>query len=237
MKPLQGIIAQSVDNALTQYDALGYISTNVSNYNTVAYKGVRFEQCLKENGLLSGVARSDYSEGVFMDTKRPLDLSIKGPGFFPVVAKDGQVKYTRDGQFKVNAEGYLITTDGDIVGDGIKIPPDYYKLKIKPEGDVVVIKQRDGDAECIGKIPVVMFNNPEALKAIGDNKVIPTKDSGKPILKVDNIGVKQGSLERSNISIVGSVEEVMRLNSSLIASNRLIKVVDDLYRQSINLRQ
>lgn len=237
MRTLQGIISRSVDNSITQFDSLSYITANVSNYNTVGYKAQRFENYLQDNGRLEGALRTDYSDGVYMDTKKTLDVAIKGPGFFPVTSADGKVSYTRNGAFKVNSEGYLVTVDNHLVGDGIKVPTNYYKLKIRPDGEVTVIPERDGDEQTLGRIPVVTFNNPEGLKSLEDNKLAPTEDSGKPILMVNNSNIKQGCLERSNVNIFGCVDEVLRLNGSLIASTRLIKVVDEFYRQSINLRQ
>ncbi|OGH97430.1 MAG: hypothetical protein A2287_05520 [Candidatus Melainabacteria bacterium RIFOXYA12_FULL_32_12] len=237
MTTLQGIISRSVDNANKQFETLGYVTTNVSNYNTVGYKAQRFENYLMENGRLEGTLRTDYQNGVFFATKKPLDVAIDGAGFFPVIRKDGLVSYTRDGSFTVNSEGYLVTNDNCIVGDGIKIPPQYDKLKIASNGTVTVISARDAEPEVLGKIPVVIFNNPEGLKSIEGNKLIATNDSGNPTLVKDHERIKQGNLERSNVNIFGCVDEVLRLNASLISSVRLVKIVDEFYRQSINLRQ
>ncbi|EKE03981.1 MAG: Flagellar basal-body rod protein FlgG [uncultured bacterium] len=237
MTTLQGIISRSVDNATKQFETLGYITTNVSNYNTVGYKTQRFENYLMENGRLEGTLRTDYSNGMFYATKKPLDVAIDGAGFFPVIQKNGLVAYTRDGSFTVNSEGYLVTKDNAIVGDGIKIPPEYHKLKIAPDGTVTVISARDIEPEVVGKIPVVIFNNAEGLKSIEGNNLIATNESGNPTLVKDHSRIKQGNLERSNVNIVNCVDDVLRLNASLISSVRLIKIVDEFYRQSINLRQ
>lgn len=237
MYTLQGIISRSVDNANKQFETLGYLTTNVSNYNTVGYKAQRFENYLMENGRLEGTLRTNYEDGMFYPTKRPLDLAIEGAGFFSVTKKDGLVAYTRDGSFTLNSQGYLVTQDGCIVGDGIKIPPQYHKLKISPDGTVSVITERDLEPKALGKVPVVIFNNPEGLESIEGNKFVATKDSGKPALVADHQRIKQGSLEKSNVNIFGCVDEVLRINASLVSSVRLIKIVDEFYRQSINLRQ
>lgn len=235
MNTLQGIISRSVDNANKQFEVLGYVTTNVSNYNTVGYKTKRFENYLVENGRLEGTVRTDCSNGVFYATKQPLDVAIDGPGFFPVTKKDGQVAYTRDGSFQVNSAGYLVTGDGSMVGDGIKIPENYQKLKIDSDGTVRVILDRDVEAKTLGKIPVVIFPNPEGLQSIEGNKLVATNESGKPTLQKENLSIKQGNLERSNVNMFTSVDEVLRINASLISSTRLIKLVDDFYRESITL--
>ena len=70
-------------------------------------------------GVHLGETYTDWDEGSFKVTDNPTDLAIGGKGFFAVAFTDksGQtsVKYTRDGAFKVNADGYLVTADGDHV--------------------------------------------------------------------------------------------------------------------------
>lgn len=237
MTTLQGIITKSIDNANVQFESLGFVTTNVANYNTVGYKKQSFENYLKDNGKIEGTLRTDYAAGMLYATRKPLDIAVDGAGFIPVTTKDGAFVYTRDGSLTTNSQGYLVTQDGCIVGDGVKVPTNYYKLKIMGDGSVTVIDERDVEPRTIGKIPLVVFNAPERLESIGNNKLARTRESGNPMLVSDHQRIKQGNLERSNVNIFASVEEVLRINASMISSIRLIKVTDELYRQSINLRQ
>ena len=237
MYTLQGIISRSVNNADVSMDAMGAVSSNVANYNTVGYKCQRFETYLKESGSMDEVLRTDNSQGQLFTTERNLDVGINGPGYIPVTKKDGTTMYTRDGSFLLDQNGYLITQDKSIVGDGIKIPPDYYKLLIGKDGTVTALTAKDSDPQVLGKIPLVKFNNTEGLKAVDGNNLLATKESGEPILIKDTQSIKQGALERSNVDIASSVNDILRLNTGIIASTKLIKVVDDIYRQSINLQQ
>ena len=84
MTTIQGIINKGVVNAELQFEKMGYISSNIANYNTSGYKAVRFEQMLSENGYLSGVERRDYSQGDIQRTDREFDVAIEGVGFIPV---------------------------------------------------------------------------------------------------------------------------------------------------------
>ena len=220
-----------------QFERLGYISNNIGNLNTNAYKSVRFEQLLDENGYLDGEIRYDYSQGAFMRTSRELDVALTGPGFIPVTSPNGDVQYTRDGAFKLDKDGYIVTTDGYLVGDGIKVPVNHEGLRIKQDGTVMIIKRGHNEQEILGKIPVVQFQNPEGLKQAEYNRVVPTEDSGEPMLLKEHSYIAQGGLERSNADYIGNVNEVLRLNSSMIAGTRLIHVIDDLYQKSINLTQ
>lgn len=237
MYNLQGLIRRGINNTSIQFERLGYISNNIGNLNTTAYKNVRFEQTMDENGYLDGSVRYDYETGSTMRTKRLLDVALKGPGFIPVTSPNGDVKYTRDGSFKVNNEGYLVTNDGYLVGDGIKIPANYDNLRIKPDGTVTLFSEGKDADTVLGKIPVVQFQNPEGLKTDEYNKVIATEASGSPMLLKDHAYIAQANLERSNSNYMNNVNEVLRLNASMIASTRLIKVVDEMYQKAINLNQ
>lgn len=237
MTTIQGSISKLVTNASAMFEAFGYISTNVANLNTNGFKAQRFETYLNVDGSLEGKLRTNYSKGDLVRTARDLDIGIDGTGFIPVTSKSGSIAYTRDGSFAVNSQGYIVTSDGWLVADGIKLPANYDKLKIQPDGSVEVLKTNSTTFEKVGKIPLVSFNNPEGLKSIEGNKVVPTSDSGKATLIADNANIKQGMLEKSNVDIFSYVNESLKLNGSLIASTRLVKVVDEIYRQSINLRQ
>jgi flagellar basal-body rod protein FlgG len=237
MKNLQAIISQSVSNVTGQFDRLGQLSTDAANYSTYGYKSTRFENYLKEDGRVEGVMRTDYSVGSMFNTDRELDLGIDGAGFIPVTAKDGQTAYTRQGSFTVNKDGILSTVDGSIVADGIKIPANAKNIKIDPDGTVRAIMTSDAPDTVVGKIPLVLFNNPEKLNSIDGNKLLATKESGEPVLLKDHKSIKQKCLEMSNVNIRSTVSDVMRLNASLIASTRLMKYTDDLYKQAINLKQ
>lgn len=237
MYNLQGLIRRGINNTNVQFERLAYISNNIGNLNTTAYKDVRFEQTLDENGYLDGAVRYDYKVGATMRTKRLLDVALTGPGFIPVTSPNGDVKYTRDGSFKVNKEGYLVTNDGYLVGDGIQIPANYSNLRIKKDGTVTLFNAGKEQDTILGKIPVVQFQNPEGLKADEYNKVIATDESGQPMLIKDHNYVAQAHLERSNSDYINNVNEVLRLNASMIASTRLIKVVDEMYQKAINLTQ
>ncbi len=237
MTTLQGLIRRGIINTNVQFERLGYISSNIGNLNTNAYKQVRFEQILDENGYLDGEVRYDYSQGAFMKTNRHLDVALTGPGFIPVTSPNGEVQYTRDGSFKLDKDGYIVTNDGYLVGDGIKVPVNHEGLRIKQDGTVMIIEKGHTQHTVLGKIPVVQFQNPEGLKSTEYNKVIPTADSGEPMLLKEHNYIAQGGLERSNANYIANVNEVLRLNSSMIAGTRLIKVIDDMYQRSINLTQ
>lgn len=237
MYNLQGVIRKSMNNTTTQFDKLGYVANNFANYSTTGYKAVRFEQMLGQDGYLKGAIRTDYKQGSIEITGNPYDIAIKGDGFIPVVSPKGEVQYTRDGSFKVGKDGYLMTNDDWIVGEGIKIPSNCYKLTVKPNGDVVEIDGPDKPENKLGTIPLVRFQNPEGLEQGDNNKLKATDDAGTSLLVKDHNCIAQNARELSNINIFDSVSDMLRLNASMLASMRMMKVVDDMYNKSINIRQ
>jgi flagellar basal-body rod protein FlgG len=237
MQTLQGILRKSINNATTQFDRLGYVGNNFANYSTTGYKSVRFEQMLNENGYLTGAVRTNYDQGSVQITSNPYDVAITGAGFIPVVSPSGEVQYTRDGSFKVSKDGYLTTNDDWLVGEGIKIPTNSYRITIKPDGTVTSLDNAKSTEKTLGTIPLVQFRNPEGLKQADNNKLTPTDESGGATLVKNHDYFAQNALEHSNTNLYNSVSEMLRLNASMIASLRMAKIVDDMYNKSINLRQ
>lgn len=237
MDTLQGIIRKSINNTKNQFERLAVIGNNFANYSTNGYKSVRFEQMLNEDGYLAGTVRTSYTQGAIQITSNPYDIAVNGDGFIPVTSPTGDVQYTRDGSFKVGKDGYLVTNDGWIVGDGIKIPSDIYKLTIKDNGEVYSVTAPAAPEKKLGTIPLVRFANSEGLIQGDSNKLKATEDSGEATLIKDHNYIAQNALERSNLNLYDSVSEVLRINASMIASLRMAKVVDDMYNKSINLRE
>ena len=237
MATIHGIINKGVVNAELQFEKMGYVSTNVSNYNTNGYKTVRFEQMLDENGYLKGYERTDFSQGAVQRTAREFDVAIQGTGFIPVTSPNGDVTYTREGSFRLDKDGYLITNDGYLVGDGIQIPINYDNLQIKLNGDVEVFSNDGTQRELLGTIPLVNFQNPEGLKKADNNKFYLTAESGEPVMVKNHSKFKQGSIEVTNIDMLTEVNTILRLNASMLASFKVMQTINDMYSKTLQLNQ
>lgn len=237
MHSMQGIVRKGVNNVTVQFEKLGYVANNLANMNTRGYKNVTFEQILKEDGYLTGSVRTNYEQGSIQITSNPYDVAINGTGFIPVISPEGEVAYTRDGSFKQGKDGYLVTNDGWIVGEGIKIPTNCYKFEIKKNGEVFAYDAANTKPKKLGTIPLVRFASQENLEFIGMNRLQVTEESGQPELVKDHECFCQNNLETSNTNVYNSTSDMLRLNASLIASTRMMKVVDDMYNKAINIRE
>lgn len=233
----QAIIRKAINNTTTQFDKLGYVGNDLANYNTNGYKAIRFEQMLREDGYVVGVQRTNCKQGDIRITENPYDVAISGAGYIPVTSEDGEVQYTRDGAFVQGKDGYIYTRDGWLVGGGIKIPSNCYKFSINPNGDVYAYDEAGSLPKRLGTIPLVAFPNPERLEQGGMNKLMVTEDSGEPYLLTNHNSFRQNAIEHSNVDIYEAVNEMLRLNASMIASMRVLKVADDMYNKGINIRE
>ena len=237
MYNMQAVVRKSINNATIQFERMGYISNNLANYNTIGYKTLNFEQLLREDGLVDGAIRRNVAQGSIRASKNPYDIAIQGEGYIPVVSPDGEVQYTRDGSLKLGQNGYLVTVDDWMVGDGIKIPANCYKFEIKPNGDVMCYDKIGSLPEKIGTIPIVQFDNPEAMEQGHNNKLVSNYETGEPRIVKDEENIRQYATEISNVNIYDEVNDLMRLNTSMIASLNLMKVADDMYNKAINIRE
>ncbi|MCQ2754468.1 MAG: flagellar hook basal-body protein [bacterium] len=237
MYNMQAVIRKSINNSTIQFERLGYIANNLANTNTVAYKSNRFEQLMREDGYVEGAIRTNALQGSIRVSKNPYDVAINGEGYIPVVSPDGEVQYTRDGSLKRGEGGYLMTVDDWLVGDGIKIPANSYKIEIKPNGDVINYDNAGSLPEKIGTIPIVQFDSPESLDQGQHNKMVPNEESGEPRIVKAEENIQQYATEVSNTDIYDELNTLMRMNTSMIASLNLMKIADDMYNKAINIRE
>lgn len=234
---LDQMMILAADQSTKSYQMLDAVSQNIGNYNTWGYKAQRFEQYIRPDGNLDMVKRADYSPGPTTLTRRELDIALDGPGFIQVTRPDGSTAYTRNGSFAKNAQGFIITNHGDLVGTGIQVPARYHSLIINKDGAVELRETSGGPLKAIGRITVVNFANPEGLKNIGQNLVTETPESGPPEKIADPQMIQQGRLEQSNVNIHYAVEDVLRINAAVLSNLRIVKAVDEIYREAVQLRQ
>ncbi|MBN2308322.1 MAG: flagellar hook-basal body complex protein, partial [Candidatus Hydrogenedentes bacterium] len=141
------------------------IANNLANVNTTGFKKsrVNFQDLLYEtlkpagtetaagntipegiqvgHGVRPASIAKIFTQGNFIQTGNPLDLVIEGDGFFQVDLPDGTTAYTRDGSFRIDQNGTLVTVDGYPLSPGITIPTDYSEISIGSDGVVSVTQQ------------------------------------------------------------------------------------------------
>jgi flagellar basal-body rod protein FlgF len=220
----------SLTIALARQSVLGrqmdVIATNLANLETAGFKAENmiFTEHLEQTAageVLSlvhdvGFVR-DLSEGPMVGTQSPLDLAIHGQGYFVVDTPDGE-RYTRHGVFQLDAAGQIVTTEGNPVlnsgGAPITVPLGASSITITGDGTI------SADAQEIGRIKLVGFENPQALSKVGSGlyKAVgqsPTTDPDSEIM--------QGMVESSNVK---GVVEMTRMVDTVRSYQAAAKLAD-----------
>jgi flagellar basal-body rod protein FlgG len=241
---------------------LDNIANNLSNSSTVGFRSRRlqFEDLMYQNMIMPGAAATQQTtvvaglqvglgtrsaasevmqlEGDFTQTGNPLDLAIQGQGFFQVLLPNGETAYTRDGSFHTDANGNLVTQDGDPVQPAITIPAGATSITIGSDGTVSVTLAGQTAAQQVGALQIALFNNPGGLNSTGSNLFLATTASGDPVVGTpggsEGLGsIQQGMLEQSNVSVVDEFVNMIVAQRSYEASSRVVDAADQML-QDIN---
>ncbi len=194
------------------------------------------ERRVRRTGLNLGVKIGenyvDYSEGPIKETGNPLDLAISDRGFFVVEytnkAGETSTKYTRDGNFTMNLQGYLVTQDGDFVLD-------QNGRRIRMETELPVSIDRNGNitqnGAMVATIGLTDFENYDYLERFGEN-YFQTIEGAEEIEPVSQ--VYAGYLEMSNISVVTEMVNMITLQRQYESNQKVITTYDDTLDQAVS---
>lgn len=170
-------IYTAMTGAVAQSQALDVTANNIANGDTTGFRAQRvsFAEALaqKPSMIHTGIAGGapDSTRGTFRDTGNPLDCAIEGEGWFGVQTPQG-VKYTRAGDFKLDDEGRLVTSQGDRVraqgGGELSVPPGAAEIHIEGDGSLVA------DGASVGQIEIARFA-PGALERAGQTSSSPRR--------------------------------------------------------------
>ncbi len=240
------------------------ISNNLANVNTTAFKGSRANfhdllyQTLKapgQNSTAGTVAPTGiqigggskvssvekmFSEGAIRITNKTTDLMIEGQGFFRVQKDDGSIAYTRDGSFKVDNTGRIVTSEGFPIVPEIVVPENVTHDKINVGMDGTVSVRMGQETQEIGQIVVANFVNPTGLESLGRNLYADTAASGAALIGQPNTTgfgrIGQGELEASNVNIVEEMVNMISGQRAYEINSKVIQTGDQMLQQTNNIR-
>ncbi|WP_018250355.1 flagellar basal-body rod protein FlgG [Orenia marismortui] len=239
------------------------ISNNLANVNTTGFKKSRVSfqdlmyQTLKSAGapnnqgsqIPTGIevglgVRPAATQKLFggsslKSTENPLDMAIEGNGFFQVLLPDGTSGYTRDGSFKLDSSGQLVTSDGYLLQPPITIPANASDITINQEGSVYYKEPGNDDFQEAGQIELTAFANPAGLESIGQNIFRSTAASGQPMygLPAQNGygSIAQSYLETSNVKVVEEMVDMITSQRAYEINSKAIKASDEMLQQANSL--
>lgn len=239
-----------------QDTSLKVISNNLANVSTVGFKKDRavFEDLLyqirrqpgaqsaEDSQLPSGLqvgsgvkvvgTQKLFSTGDLEITDQTFDVAINGRGFFQVTLPSGEIGYTRNGQFHLNADNELVTAEGYLLEPAITLPAEVTNFTVGVDGVVTVATAGSTAATQVGQIELADFVNPAGLQAMGQNLFLETAASGAPAL--NNPGdagsgiLRQGALETSNVNAVEELVTMITTQRAYEMNSKVISTADEM---------
>ena len=170
---------------------------------------------------------TDFAPGIFDRTGNPLDLAIDGDGFFTLLTPDGQTALTRSGSFGVDANGFLMFPEGNLVmGEGGPIEVGDGDLSVSASGEVSV------NGISVGRIQAQTVLDLDQLHKVGGSLfVVP---EGVELVPVEKAVIRQGFLETSNVDIVGEMIDMIVSFRSYEANAKAVQSQDQSLEHLFN---
>lgn len=248
-----------------QQSNIDVIANNIANVNTTGHKKHRAEfqdlmyQTIRRAGTVTGddnqvptgtqqghgvklsATNTLHTQGSFQHTGNSLDMAIEGEGFFQITMPDGTIGYTRDGSFKRDSDGRIVTSDGYPLEPEMAIPDNAIDITISAEGRVEVTVAGENDPEEIGQIELARFINPSGLSNMGKNIYTQTAASGEPIVNVagtDGAGtIVSQYLEMSNVKIVEEMVNMIVAQRAYETNSKAITTSDSMLEIANGLKR
>ncbi len=184
-------------------------------------------------GVRSVAVRNVHLQGALTNTGNKLDLALNGRGWFQVASPDGETFYTRAGAFNRNADGELVTLDGNRVEPNITFPDTTTEIIINESGQVYARTSRTEEPQLLGQLSLATFANEAGLEPLGGNLFRETTASGSATTAVAGsaaVGtIHQGHLESSNVDPVREITDLIQAQRSYEMNSKVIQAVDDMF--------
>jgi flagellar basal-body rod protein FlgF len=181
-----------------------------------------------ETAVLVDEIRPWMAQGGLDQTDHPFDFALDGTGFFSIQAADGQIVYTRNGEFKLNANNQLTDSQGNLVLNDALEPVILNGLFTVDRNGFI-----NQEGIVTGRLGIVDFENPEMLRKRGDNHYQSTAISGEPQEDLTT-RVFQGSLELSNVNVVREMVNLIAAQRHFEITQRAVMTHDALMETAIN---
>lgn len=239
-------------------EKLDVISNNIANVNTTGYKKVNagFKDLISSSldewgnplndktatvgsGVKTGNFTKDNSQGGLQTTNQKTDLALDGNGYFKVISSNGTEYYTRDGSFKLDSYGRLVTANGNILEvqyangysqNNTGLTADNFTINKKGE----IFAENNGNFEKVGEIAVYTAVGNDAFTSVGDNLFKELK--GVQVYRTLDADMYQGYLEASNVDLSQEMTDMIVTQRAFQLSSKGITAADEMWEMINNLR-
>lgn len=241
------------------------VAENIANLGTPGYKGERsgtqeFEGVLARSvgtssapipmaseRVIGRIGTGAYvderetilTEGVERRTDLPLDVMIRGDGFFQIATDDG-VRFTRDGHMGRDANNTLVTADGQTIlgADGGPITINTDDVRILPTGELLVtteveVVQPDDTIavevteEIVGQLAVVRIAAEDLVRSGGSRFTLVPGAGTTAINLGEDAVIVQGALEETNVDLAHASTDLMSLARVYTSNQQVFTALND----------
>ena len=239
-------------------EKLDVISNNIANVNTTGYKKVNagFKDLISSSldewgnplndktatvgsGVKAGNFTKDNSQGGLQTTNQKTDLALDGNGYFKVISSNGTEYYTRDGSFKLDSYGRLVTANGNILEvqyangysqNNTGLTADNFTINKKGE----IFAENNGNFEKVGEIAVYTAVGNDVFTSVGDN--LFKELNGVQVYRTLDADMYQGYLEASNVDLSQEMTDMIVTQRAFQLSSKGITAADEMWEMINNLR-
>ncbi len=225
-------IYSALSGARAKMQLMEVVTNNLTNANTAGYKKDRlnFESLVSDARQRSvakgmnfnriGGSYTDHSKGTFELTGKPFDLAIDGPGFFKVAGEGGEF-FSRQGNFGLDAEGFLVNAAGQrVLGENGPLQ--------LPDADVVIDESGriwDGEVE-LGQVTVYDLGDGQGLEKLGGGLLSAPPELVATPMEIPNL--LQGQIEASNVNPLEEMALMMDAQRTFEALSKVLKTYQNL---------
>ena len=243
------------------------IANNIANVNTTGYKKTRadFEDILYQTLKIAGTPATEetvvptgiqvglgtkvsatqkmFDQGSLQNTGNLLDLALEGRGFFKVLLADGTEAFSRDGSFKLDANGQVVNSNGLKLIPEATFPEniDPKSIAISKQGQITGKNIETDEIIEIAQLTTYRFINPAGLSNIGDNLYKFTEASGNAIEGLPGLDgqpqILQGFLEMSNVRVVDEMINMITAQRAYEFNSKAIQTSDNMLQTAVNLKR
>jgi flagellar basal-body rod protein FlgG len=240
------------------------IANNIANVSTTGFKRsmAQFQDLLYQSSARVGSASSEAgtllptgsqlglgvrssgitritTQGTLTETDNPLDVAVNGRGYFGVKLPNGDIAYTRDGNFSSSSTGEIVTSQGYPVEPGITVDPTATAITINQTGQVIETTAA-GKQQTVGQLHLYNFANEAGMEALGGNNFENTDASGEPTQGLPGdpgFGtISQGYVEASNVNVVQEMTSLIEAQRAYEMNSKVIEAADQMMQNTNQIR-
>jgi len=204
-------------------------ANNIANLLTPGFKSRRVELESRGDGVAVGAVSASQAQGPLALTGNPLDLAVQGGGYFAIEKPDGTQALTRAGNFRISADGTVVTPDGYRVTGFPPAPPGTTGVNLSPNGTGTF--QTPGGPVNF-QVPLARVANPQGLRSVGGNLLEATPASGQ--IETGTAGgagfgwVVSGAQELSNVDIIEQMVSLIEVKAAYMANLKALGAADEM---------